>query len=185
MSRIQCFQLRQRQSADASCLAGGEATAAALQQPHRDLQLAGFQPLLSPPFFPEPKELPVGLALGEILQGVPPVAQISGIGRVLKRANRLATVASAIWLSRAVPATVERIWAVVAGSRSSFSSSKARAGCSSSQRTRNSRNSATSSGIMIREKSVLAEEIVGSGEEWLGGFDVKQLRDLVALEEGG
>jgi len=26
---------------------------------------------------------------------------------------------------------------------------------------------------MIREKSVLAEEIVGSGEEWLGGFDVK------------
>jgi len=39
--------------------------------------------------------------------------------------------------------------------------------------------------IMIREKSVLAEEIVGSGEEWLGGFDVKQLRDLVALEEGG
>jgi dGTP triphosphohydrolase len=39
--------------------------------------------------------------------------------------------------------------------------------------------------IMIREKSVLAEEIVGSGEEWLGGFDVKQLRDLVALDEGG
>jgi hypothetical protein len=38
---------------------------------------------------------------------------------------------------------------------------------------------------MIREKSVLAEEIVGSGEEWLWGFDVKQLRDLVALEEGG
>jgi hypothetical protein len=38
---------------------------------------------------------------------------------------------------------------------------------------------------MIREKSVLAEEIVGSGEEWLGGFDVKQLRDLVALEGGG
>jgi hypothetical protein len=38
---------------------------------------------------------------------------------------------------------------------------------------------------MIREKSLLAEEIVGSGEEWLGGFDVKQLRDLVALEEGG
>jgi hypothetical protein len=61
----------------------------------------------------------------------------------------------------------------------------ARAGCSSSQRTRNSRNSATGSGIMIREKSVLAEEIVGSAEEWLWGFDVKQLRDLVALEEGG
>ncbi len=38
---------------------------------------------------------------------------------------------------------------------------------------------------MIREKSVLAEEIVGSGEEWLWGFDVKQLRDLLALEEGG
>jgi hypothetical protein len=38
---------------------------------------------------------------------------------------------------------------------------------------------------MIREKSVLAEEIVGSGEEWLWGFDVKQLRDLVALDEGG
>jgi superfamily II DNA or RNA helicase len=36
---------------------------------------------------------------------------------------------------------------------------------------------------MIREKSKLAEEIVGSGEEWLGGFDVGQLRDLVALSE--
>ena len=69
MSRIQCFQLRQRQSADASCLAGGEATAAALQQPHRELKLAGFQPLLSPPFFPEPKDLLVGHALGEIVQG--------------------------------------------------------------------------------------------------------------------
>ena len=119
------------------------------------------------------------------------------MGREVKRANRIAAVAAAIWLSRAVLVTVERIWAVVAGSRSSFSSSKARvrssggalgsarAGCRSSQRTRNARNSATGSGIMIREKSVLAEEIVGSGEEWLGGFDVKQLRDLVALEEGG
>jgi hypothetical protein len=38
---------------------------------------------------------------------------------------------------------------------------------------------------MIRKKSFLAEEIVGSGEEWLWGFDVKQLRDLLALEEGG
>jgi SNF2 family DNA or RNA helicase len=36
---------------------------------------------------------------------------------------------------------------------------------------------------MIREKSKLAAEIVGSGEEWLGGLDVGQLRDLVALEE--
>ena len=106
------------------------------------------------------------------------------MGREVKRANRIVAVASAIWLSRAVPATVERIWAVVAGSRSSFYSSKARVR-SSSQRTRNSRNSATGSGIIIRKKSLLAEEIVGSGEEWLGGFDVKQLRDLVALDEGG
>jgi hypothetical protein len=29
----------------------------------------------------------------------------------------------------------------------------------------------------------LAAEIVGSGEEWLGGLDMGQLRDLVALEE--
>jgi SNF2 family DNA or RNA helicase len=36
---------------------------------------------------------------------------------------------------------------------------------------------------MIREKSKLAEEIVGSGEEWLGGFDVGQLRELVALSD--
>ncbi|SBO43808.1 DEAD/DEAH box helicase [Cyanobium sp. NIES-981] len=36
---------------------------------------------------------------------------------------------------------------------------------------------------MIREKSKLAEEIVGSGEDWLGGLDVGQLKDLVALEE--
>jgi SNF2 family DNA or RNA helicase len=36
---------------------------------------------------------------------------------------------------------------------------------------------------MIREKSRLAEDIVGSGEEWLGGLDPGQLRDLVALEE--
>jgi len=37
---------------------------------------------------------------------------------------------------------------------------------------------------MIEEKSKLAADIVGSGEEWLGGLDVGQLRDLVALEEG-
>jgi superfamily II DNA or RNA helicase len=37
---------------------------------------------------------------------------------------------------------------------------------------------------MIEEKSKLAADIVGSGEEWLGGFDVGQLRDLVALEDG-
>jgi phage terminase large subunit-like protein len=36
---------------------------------------------------------------------------------------------------------------------------------------------------MIREKSKLAEEIVGSGEDWLGGMDVGQLRDLVSLSE--
>ncbi|MEO1002363.1 MAG: DEAD/DEAH box helicase [Cyanobacteria bacterium J06638_7] len=36
---------------------------------------------------------------------------------------------------------------------------------------------------MIREKSKLAEEIVGSGEDWLGGLDVGKLRDLVALSE--
>jgi len=36
---------------------------------------------------------------------------------------------------------------------------------------------------MIKEKSKLAAEIVGSGEDWLGGFDVGQLKDLVALSE--
>jgi SNF2 family DNA or RNA helicase len=36
---------------------------------------------------------------------------------------------------------------------------------------------------MIKEKSKLAEEIVGSGEDWLGGLDVGQLKDLVALQE--
>jgi SNF2 family DNA or RNA helicase len=36
---------------------------------------------------------------------------------------------------------------------------------------------------MIEEKSRLAADIVGSGEEWLGGFDVGQLRDLVALDD--
>ncbi len=36
---------------------------------------------------------------------------------------------------------------------------------------------------MIREKARLAEDIVGSGEEWLGGLDPGQLRELVALEE--
>jgi SNF2 family DNA or RNA helicase len=37
---------------------------------------------------------------------------------------------------------------------------------------------------MIQEKSKLASEIVGSGEEWLGGLDVSQLKELVVLEEG-
>jgi superfamily II DNA or RNA helicase len=36
---------------------------------------------------------------------------------------------------------------------------------------------------MIKEKSKLAEDIVGSGEDWLGGLDVGQLRDLVTLQE--
>jgi hypothetical protein len=34
---------------------------------------------------------------------------------------------------------------------------------------------------MIQEKSKLAADIVGSGEDWLGGLDVGQLKDLVAL----
>ncbi len=37
---------------------------------------------------------------------------------------------------------------------------------------------------MIRRKSQLAEDIVGSGEEWLGKLEVNQLRELVSLEEG-
>ncbi len=36
---------------------------------------------------------------------------------------------------------------------------------------------------MIREKSRLAEDIIGSGEDWLGGLGVSELRDLVALED--
>ncbi|WP_438983830.1 DEAD/DEAH box helicase [Vulcanococcus sp.] len=36
---------------------------------------------------------------------------------------------------------------------------------------------------MIKEKSKLAEDIVGSGEDWLGGMDVRQLKDLVTLSE--
>ena len=36
---------------------------------------------------------------------------------------------------------------------------------------------------MIREKSRLAAEIVGSGEDWLGGLDMGQLKELVALQE--
>ncbi|HJN35300.1 MAG TPA: DEAD/DEAH box helicase, partial [Prochlorococcaceae cyanobacterium Fu_MAG_50] len=35
---------------------------------------------------------------------------------------------------------------------------------------------------MIKEKSKLAEDIVGSGEDWLGGMGVSQLRELVSLE---
>ena len=36
---------------------------------------------------------------------------------------------------------------------------------------------------MIREKSRMAEDIIGSGEDWLGGLEMAQLRDLVALED--
>jgi SNF2 family DNA or RNA helicase len=36
---------------------------------------------------------------------------------------------------------------------------------------------------MIQEKSKLAADIVGSGEEWLGGLEMGQLRELVALED--
>ncbi len=35
---------------------------------------------------------------------------------------------------------------------------------------------------MIRDKSRLAEDIIGSGEDWLAGLGVDKLRDLVALE---
>ena len=35
---------------------------------------------------------------------------------------------------------------------------------------------------MIQEKASLAADIVGSGEEWLGGLELSQLRDLVSLE---
>ena len=37
--------------------------------------------------------------------------------------------------------------------------------------------------LMIKEKAKLAADIVGSGEEWLGGLELTQLRNLVALEE--
>ena len=36
---------------------------------------------------------------------------------------------------------------------------------------------------MIREKSRLAEDVIGSGEDWLGSLGGDQLRDLVALED--
>ena len=36
---------------------------------------------------------------------------------------------------------------------------------------------------MIRQKSRLAEDIIGSGENWLGGLGIDQLRDLLSLEE--
>jgi superfamily II DNA or RNA helicase len=36
---------------------------------------------------------------------------------------------------------------------------------------------------MIKEKSKLAADIVGSGEDWLGGLDIGQLKDLVTLSE--
>ena len=35
---------------------------------------------------------------------------------------------------------------------------------------------------MIRAKSQLAEDIIGSGEDWLGGLEVSELRELVELE---
>ncbi|TGG90919.1 MAG: DEAD/DEAH box helicase [Aphanocapsa feldmannii 277cV] len=34
---------------------------------------------------------------------------------------------------------------------------------------------------MIRDKAQLAEEIVGSGEDWLGGLELNRLRELVSL----
>ena len=37
--------------------------------------------------------------------------------------------------------------------------------------------------LMIREKSRLAEDIIGSGEDWLGSLEVGELRKLVVLEE--
>ena len=37
--------------------------------------------------------------------------------------------------------------------------------------------------LMIREKSRLAEDIIGSGEDWLGSLGVSELRELVALED--
>jgi SNF2 family DNA or RNA helicase len=36
---------------------------------------------------------------------------------------------------------------------------------------------------MIEQKAKLAADIVGSGEDWLGGLAMEQLRELVALEE--
>ena len=36
---------------------------------------------------------------------------------------------------------------------------------------------------MILQKSRLAEDIIGSGEDWLGNLGVDQLRELVSLEE--
>jgi superfamily II DNA or RNA helicase len=36
---------------------------------------------------------------------------------------------------------------------------------------------------MIKEKSKLAEDIVGSGEDWLGGMDIGQLKELVTLND--
>ncbi len=36
---------------------------------------------------------------------------------------------------------------------------------------------------MIRQKSRLAEDIIGSGEDWLGSLGVSELRELVSLEE--
>ena len=35
---------------------------------------------------------------------------------------------------------------------------------------------------MIRQKSKLAEDIIGSGEDWLGSLGISELRELVALD---
>ena len=37
--------------------------------------------------------------------------------------------------------------------------------------------------LMIRDKSRLAEDIIGSGEDWLGKLGISELRELVALKE--
>jgi SNF2 family DNA or RNA helicase len=36
---------------------------------------------------------------------------------------------------------------------------------------------------MIREKARMAEDVIGSGEDWLGSLGGDQLRNLVALED--
>ena len=35
---------------------------------------------------------------------------------------------------------------------------------------------------MIQKKSALAEEIIGSGEDWLGSLAIDDLRKLVSLD---
>lgn len=36
---------------------------------------------------------------------------------------------------------------------------------------------------MITEKSKLAENIIGAGEDWLGKLGINELRELVSLEK--